>query len=234
MMNQPTAAEGLVSGHDPRSIVVLPSTAVPASATLPAPIAPLPPAYSGSQGHIAAPINPSPSFSSGSGAVDYVDLTATPNVLRTPANSGNANNEPVGEDGSRQSFTEANDFGDVCRKGRSAAGDAESIRWTAESVTAMLEAIQHLRVKYDNGAGGYKQGIWRSIKERLEKAGHIRSAKQIQNKFAHLKKRWHERKTLLAISGFGIDPSTKRITASNENMGAQIEKVALRKRFFEG
>ena len=61
-MNQATAAEGLVSGYDPRPIVVLPSTAVPA------PIAHLPPVSSSSQGHIAGPINPSPSFSSGSEA----------------------------------------------------------------------------------------------------------------------------------------------------------------------
>ena len=173
-MNQPTAAEGLGSGHDPRPVVVLPSTAVPA------PIAPLPPVSSGSQGHIAAPINPSHSFSSGSEAVDFVDLSATPNVLRVPARHG------------------------------------ESMRWTAESVTTMLDAIQQLRVKYDNGAGGYRQGIWRFVKEKLEAAGYIRSTKQIQNKFAMMKKGWHERKTLLAISGFGIDPSTKQITASNE------------------
>ena len=141
IMNQPIAAKGLVSGYNPYFIIVLLLTAVPASAMLLAPVAPLQSVYSGSQGHIAAPINPLPFFSLRSGAVNYVNLVTTPNVLRTLANSGNVNDEPVGKDGVRQSFTETNNPGDVYKKGRLAAGDAESMRWTVELVTAMLEII---------------------------------------------------------------------------------------------
>ena len=86
------------------------------------------------------------------------------------------------------------------------ARHGESLPWTAESVTAMFEAIHQLRVKYDNGAGGYRQGIWWSVKENLEAAGYIRSTKQIQNKSAMMRKGLHQRKTVLATSGFRIDP----------------------------
>ena len=48
MMNQPIAAEGLVSGHDPCFIIMLPLMAMPVSVMLPAPVAPLQSAYSGS------------------------------------------------------------------------------------------------------------------------------------------------------------------------------------------
>ena len=95
----------------------------------------------------------------------------------------------------------------------------------------MLESILDLRARYDNGAGNFKQGIWRSIRERLEAAGYLRSAKQIQNKYAGLKRKWHDRETLLGLSGFGIDPSTKRISASNECW--ENLKVSIRPRVWE-
>ena len=43
----------------------------------------------------------------------------------------------------------------------------------------MLTNILAVRDKYDNGAGGFKNQIWRVVKEQLERQGYVRTVKQI-------------------------------------------------------
>lgn len=210
MMNSSTAAEELVSSHPSHPAVVPPSTAGPVAEALRQPVQPH------SEVNVPLPTTLSPPLSVLSISSHYSSLSVAPGVSQIPADSGNADDELNSEIESQHLLSETYSHRDIRMEGSLEASGAESVLWTTESVTAMLQSILDVRVKYDNGAGGFKQGIWRSIKEKLEAAGCVRSAKQIQNKFAGIKKRWHERRSLLLISGFGINPNTKRIEASDE------------------
>ena len=109
----------------------------------------------------ATPSNPLPSSSTRTEAINVVDLTTLLNIWEPPANADNASDEVVDDRGSEG--------------GKSAAGD----RWTKESLAFMLETILRYRLKYDNGAGGFKQAIWPVIKAEMRKEGCGRSFKQI-------------------------------------------------------
>ena len=101
----------------------------------------------------ATPSNPLPSSSTRTEAIDVVDLTTLSNIWKPPANARNASNQVVGDQGSEG--------------GKSAAGD----RWTKESLAFMLETILRHRLKYDNGAGGFKQAIWPVIEAECGRKG---------------------------------------------------------------
>ena len=88
--------------------------------------------------------------------------------------------------------------------------------WIGKSITDMLTIMLAFREKYDNGAGGFKNQMWRVVKDRLEQQGHVRTTKQVQNKFTSLKTQWMQRQELLNKSGFELDPETNRVTASVE------------------
>ena len=174
------------------------------------------PVYPHSEINVPLPTTLSPPISLLSISSSNSIPSVAPGVSQIPADSGNTDDELSSEKESQHLPLGSYSHGDIRTEGPLAASDAESVLWTTESVTTMLRSILDVRVKYENGAGGFKQGIWRAIKEKLEAAGYVRSAKQIQNKFTAIKKRWHERRSLLSISGFGINPNTKRIKASNE------------------
>ena len=173
------------------------------AATATSPVAPT--AHMNSSGHTVAPSNPLPSPSPRPEASDVVDLTGLSNVWEPPADAQDARSEAVVEREPRESV-------DICEGGISTA----ERRWTDEALVCMLESMQRRRDRYDNGTGGFKQAFYRVIEEDLRKAGYARTEKQVLNKYTQLKRRWHERQQLLEISGFGIDPSTKLIEASNE------------------
>ena len=102
------------------------------------------------------------------------------------------------------------------REEREPADGSDSQLWTPKSLADMLDIILSLRGRYDNGGGSFKSQMWRVVKDRLEQQGHVRSVGQIKNKVFALKAKWQERAALLGKSGFGIDPRTKKVTASDE------------------
>ena len=116
--------------------------------------------------------------------------------------------------------------GPVRKRTEKAPGDdAATPLWIPKSIGDMLNIIIGLRGKYDIGGGGFKNQMWRVVKDQMEQKGHVRNVQQLKNKVGWLKTRWCERQKLLEKSGFGIDPTTKRVTAS-EDCWTQLGKVS--------
>ena len=88
--------------------------------------------------------------------------------------------------------------------------------WCTASTTLFLTILLERRPQYDTGEGKFKSGIWSRVSRDLLDHGYSLVAKQCQNKYTTLKRRWEERTELLKQSGFGIDPDTKKVEVSDQ------------------
>ena len=98
--------------------------------------------------------------------------------------------------------------------------------WDTASITLTLEFILNSLPRFDKTGSSYKPQLWTELRRHMEARGHVRTIKQLQNKVTHMRTLWHQREWLKKQSGFGIDPTTMRITAA-ENCWEDLKRVSI-------
>ena len=117
---------------------------------------------------------------------------------------------------------------EMLRRGpsKSTNSRADAIPWSDEATRQLLILLNNFQDQYGNNGNGFKLSVWTQVSNLLKEKGYLRTAKQAQNKFTMIKARWKDREYLKNLSGFGIDPTTKRITAADQ-CWEDLKKVSI-------